>query len=385
VSWALTAIALAVAGFMIVVAVYMVRPVNFDGLGKSGLVALLFPLHLLVVTVIASGVSALAWGRSTAAVVLAGAAAVLSAVMALWPCLVTWGLARRADVRLSLRSYLANALRPNLGGPQPSRTVVYATTTDGTELALDVWSADLSGDGARRPAVIKVHGGSWIGGQRSEQDRWNRWLNDLGFHVFDIEYRLAPGPDWTDEVGDVKAALGWVAVHADEYHIDPARISLMGISAGGNLALLAAYTVGDPGLPPSTAAAPVMARCVVNLYGPADLTLLHGSTGSLEYVQRALGLYLLGTPTEQPDRYRTASPVSHAHPAAPPTLTVTGGRDRIIPPEQADVLDRALAAAGVARETLVLPADDHGFDVNWGGFGTQVARAHVERFLRRHG
>jgi len=40
-----------------------------------------------------------------------------------------------------------------------------------------------------------------------------------------------------------------------------------------------------------------------------------------------------------------------------------------------------LAGPGVAHETYILPANDHGFDTNWGGFGTQIARARIKEFL----
>lgn len=51
---------------------------------------------------------------------------------------------------------------------------------------------------------------------------------------------------------------------------------------------------------------------------------------------------------------------------------------------QADALDAALAKVGVPHETYLLPANDPGFDANWGGFGTQIARAKIESFLARY-
>ena len=47
-------------------------------------------------------------------------------------------------------------------------------------------------------------------------------------------------------------------------------------------------------------------------------------------------------------------------------------------------LGAALAAAGVRHESVLLRATDHGFDLNWGGFGTQLARARISRFLAEH-
>jgi len=55
-----------------------------------------------------------------------------------------------------------------------------------------------------------------------------------------------------------------------------------------------------------------------------------------------------------------------------------------VPLDQAGMLDQALSKAGVAHETYSLRGNDHGFDVNWGGFGTQIARAKIEDFLQRH-
>ena len=48
------------------------------------------------------------------------------------------------------------------------------------------------------------------------------------------------------------------------------------------------------------------------------------------------------------------------------------------------MLSDALGQAGVTHETYFLPASDHGFDLNWGGWGAQVARAKISQFLQAH-
>ena len=229
-----------------------------------------------------------------------------------------------------------------------------------------------------------VHGGGWVLGNRSGRPDWNRWLNQLGYEVFDVEYRMPPPERWQDEIGDVKAAVGWVAAHADDYKVDPARITMMGESAGGNLALLAAYSMGDPQLPPSTDVAPVAIRSVVDLYGPTELAMLYGSSASRHFVQTVEAKYIGGTPEKFPERYRVLSPLYHISAQTPPTIAFHGASDRVVPLDQATTLDQALSKAGVAHETYILPGNDHGFDVNWGGFGTQIARAKIQDFLQRH-
>ena len=83
-------------------------------------------------------------------------------------------------------------------------------------------------------------------------------------------------------------------------------------------------------------------------------------------------------------RYRALSPISHVRADSPPTLSILGTSDRIIRREQSELLDQALRRVGVDHEQIYLPGNDHGFDTNWGGFGTQIVRARIEAFLRRH-
>ena len=362
----------------------MAFPARWDGPGFLGAIGLSYPLHFLLPMLVAltawratlrRGARLSAW--------TAGLGALLLALMALVPAAAIWARAPEFGVPLSLGEYVANGARLNVGGPRPELSVVYGTASDGTPLELDVWPTGRPAGGPLRPAVVMIHGGAWTHGTRGLHPDWNRWLNGLGYEVFDVEYRLPPPVRWLDEVGDVKAALGWVAAHAAEYHVDPARISVMGGSAGGNLALLAAYSRGDARLPPSTDVDEVAVRSVVNLYGLADLALLYRTCESAEYLRPLLEQYVGGSPDECPERYALLSPLTHVGAASPPTLTLLGTCDRLVSVEQARVLDAALRAAGVPHELWLLPATDHAFDLNWGGFATQIARAKIEAFLSR--
>lgn len=66
-------------------------------------------------------------------------------------------------------------------------------------------------------------------------------------------------------------------------------------------------------------------------------------------------------------------------------MTLPGTNDHIVPVDQALSLDRALSQVGVTLETYLLPGNDHGFEVNWGGFGAQFAREKIKAFLAAHG
>jgi acetyl esterase/lipase len=294
-----------------------------------------------------------------------------------------WREARRQKVPLSLQEYLVNFKRWNTGGPVQERTVVFGTASDGSKLELDVWGTGKGTAGPLRPAILMVHGGGWKFGTRSSTPKWNLWLNDLGYEVFDVEYRMPPPVRWREEVGDVKAALGWISAHASEYHVDPARISIMGGSAGGNLAMLAAYSVDDSTLAPSIDVPRVQVKSVVNFYGPSDMTLIYRECPSRD-VPLAMEEYIGGSPEQVPDRYRALSPITHVSAATPPTITFLGTLDRLVLENQATMLDEAMRKAGASHELYLLPANDHAFDLNWGGFATQIARAKIRAFLESY-
>jgi len=141
--------------------------------------------------------------------------------------------------------------------------------------------------------------------------------------------------------------------------------------------------MGDPELPPSTDVAPVAIRSVVNLYGPTEMAALYRSSPSRNFVQTSEKRYIGGTPEEFPERYRALSPLYRVNAQTPPTITFHGTSDRIVPLDQATTLDQAFSKAGVAHETYLLPGNDHGFDTNWGGFATQIARAKIQAFLQK--
>lgn len=312
-----------------------------------------------------------------------GIGIVWAAVMVLWPTVAELRRAEEYNVLVSIGSILTPHL--NGGGARLDKMLVYGAAPDGSALVLDVWRANGVPDGELRPAIVKVHGGGWTGGSRGSQQEWNTLFNDLGYDVFDVDYRMPPSARWQDEIGDVKCAVGWMAANASKYQIDIRRISAMGFSAGGNLALLAAYSVGNTQLAPSCHVTEIKLRSVINLYGPTDMVLLYRTSGGRNELRPAMHAYIGGPPSEFPDRYKILSPISHINSQAPPTITLHGEIDRIVPVEQAMILDRALASAGIDHETYLFPWAKHGFDVNWNSIATQVARSKVLAFLRKYG
>ncbi|MBS4727440.1 alpha/beta hydrolase [Mycobacterium sp. SM1] len=103
---------------------------------------------------------------------------------------------------------------------------------------------------APQPVVVYFHGGGFVGGGLSVVDEPARALaNDVGAIVVTTSYRLAPEHKFPAATDDTFAALRWVAEHAKDFEGDPSRIAVMGDSAGGCLAAIAAQRARDGGGP----------------------------------------------------------------------------------------------------------------------------------------
>jgi acetyl esterase/lipase len=234
--------------------------------------------------------------------------------------------------------------------------------------------------------VLVIHGGFWSAGEKGEATLASQRLAELGFTVFDVQYRLSPQPNWKTATGDVKCAIGWVKQHADtaDWNVDPKKLTLLGRSAGGHLALMAAYTPGDPELPASCDAADTSVDGVIALYAPTDLPwgYRYPANRWVSDSRAKMRAFLGGAPEEVGDRYRKLSPLERVTTGAPRTLLAHGGRDQFVPHGHMGLLAARLRAMGVPCDTLFVPYAQHAFDFVVGGFSEQILEAEVLRFLK---
>jgi acetyl esterase/lipase len=242
-------------------------------------------------------------------------------------------------------------------------TFTFATVGE-TQLRLDVYSPPdaVQKNGA---GVIVVHGGSWNAGERGDFPQWNSWLAENGYTVFDIDYRLAPQPNYLTATGDVKCAVLWVKRNAARFQISPDKIVLLGRSAGAHLALIAAYSANDARLPSScpdeeidkTTPVDEKARAVVSFYAPVDLIWSYDNPANERVIngRKTLAQFLGGSPHESAEtreRFLLASPGSHVNGDTPPTLLIHGGQDQLVRSENMDLLTEKLKEANVAHKSL---------------------------------
>lgn len=257
--------------------------------------------------------------------------------------------------------------------PVQKTTAVYASRGAGAdELAMDMFQA-VSPVSTPLPVVIVIHGGSWQSGTREEFPALNEHLAAGGLFVASIDYRLAPQSRFPAALQDVHSAIEYVKMHAEPFGADPARIVLMGRSAGSQLALVAAYAKPDASI-----------KGVIAFYGPSDMRYGYQYPNNpLILDSRAtLGAYLGGSPADAPEAYDAASAINYVGPTTPPTLLIHGGRDQLVKDAQSARLDDRLRLAGRAHYFLRLPWATHGCDYNFRGPCGQLTTYAVDYFLR---
>ncbi len=110
---------------------------------------------------------------------------------------------------------------------------------------------ETSADGAAgAPAILWIHGGGMVmGSVVSEEGFCQETALQLGAVVVSVEYRLAPENPYPAPLNDCYAALLWLVKNADDLGVDPGRIAVAGISAGGGLAAGLALKARDLGGP----------------------------------------------------------------------------------------------------------------------------------------
>ena len=231
-------------------------------------------------------------------------------------------------------------------------------TLDGSQTAHALYYAPLNPEftapeGERPPLIVKVHGGP-TGGVTSTLDLGTQFWTTRGFAVVDVnyggsagygrEYRNRLNGTWgVVDVEDSYAAAKYLCERGDA---DAERIVIRGGSAGGWTTLVAAIR---PDLP-------FAAGCA--LYGISDLEVFVRDTHKFEsrYIDG-----LVGTLPEARDTYRERSAMYHADKIAFPLLLLQGQDDKIVPPNQSELIVETLRKKGLPVAYIAYEGEGHGF------------------------
>lgn len=233
------------------------------------------------------------------------------------------------------------------------------------DLQLDI-ARPKDGDGPF-PAILFIHGGGWRGGSRQGYKAAIADSAKHGYVAATVSYRLTqPDPagkarfPFPAQVHDVKCAVRWLRANAAKYKVDPDRIGATGGSAGGHLSLMLGLTDESAGLEGEGGNKDVSSRvqAVVNVYGPTDMPhIMTNSKGAAPIVES----FLNAKAAEDAEVYKKASPITYVDKNDPPVLTLHGAADTLVPPDQAERLDKAMKEAGASHTMIIYEKQGHGF------------------------
>lgn len=231
----------------------------------------------------------------------------------------------------------------------------------GERLAMDVAWPNTPGP---KPLVVMIHGGGWSVGHRHQVADEVKMMVARGYAAATVSYRLAgPGPKhpFPAAAQDVRCAVRFLLARAADYNIDPKRVALLGLSAGGHLAALTGATGSDPRLdgPCPSGKAPIKVRGVVALYPPLDLRASVFEQWTDE-VKGIVTNFLGAPPAKVPAAAALASPMTHVKAGLPPFLLVHSKLDTMVPISHSRRFKAALDRAGVPVLLVEVTGVGHG-------------------------
>lgn len=236
------------------------------------------------------------------------------------------------------------------------REVPYGEESQNT---LDIYMPK-NAEGEKAGAVLFIHGGSWMGGDKKEEAIRCRILASRGYIAATMNYTLRSEENagrYTvfTVMNEISAALEKIKAFAAERGVTVEKAGLSGYSAGAHLSLLYAYSRAE--------SAPLPIAFVSSMAGPADIstgswsedmtlrigTLLSGVTLTDEMLQNGEARGILAS----------VSPVSFVTESSPPTALIHGARDTTVPPANAESLIKTLEENGVPYDLVYLRRSDH--------------------------
>lgn len=215
--------------------------------------------------------------------------------------------------------------------------------------------------------LLCIHGGGWVEGSKdSYTSSLVQFSRDTGLAAAAVNYRYVSDKiNFGDELYDISSALEAIKARGSEFGVDFDRVLLTGISAGGHLSLLYAYTRSE--------SSPVKPVCVVELCGPTDLEdeFFYSEENSVnravgpEYfhniIGNGIGCPIVGGELE-PARpaMKKYSPINYIDKDTVPTVFGHGEQDEIVPYRNALDLDAKLTECGVEHTFISFPRSGHG-------------------------
>lgn len=283
---------------------------------------------------------------------------------------------RRCLLSLATFVLLSPAVRAD--DPTYTRTedVVYGRK-HGMALTMDVFAPKQDANGT---GVIFVVSGGWFSGHQNINTAFLDELLRRGYTVFAVVHGSQPRFTIPEAIADLNRAVRFIRTHAADYKVDPERMGITGLSAGGHLSLMQGLA-GDAGKsdsPDPVERASSRVQAVACFFPPTDF-LNYGKpgeealgNGTLDGFRAPFDFNEFSQDTKLFERIadhekrreigRQISPITHVSADDPPTLIIHGDADRLVPIQQAEIVIDKLKAAGVDAKLVTKPGAEHGWN-----------------------
>ena len=209
-----------------------------------------------------------------------------------------------------------------------------------------------------RPAIVFLHGGSWMHGSPSQFHFHSDYLaKKYGFFAIGVDYRLSGEAGFPAALQDAKCAIRWVRSQAERLNIDPERIAICGGSAGGHLSSMIATTAGVRKYEGNVGHKEFSshANAAVFFNGEFDMWDLVAKKSLIDAMNKFIG----GSPTEMPEKYDELSSIKRIDKNTPPTLLLHGTEDKCVSHEQSIAFCKRLREVGVHAEVEIYKGKPH--------------------------
>ncbi|NGY03260.1 alpha/beta hydrolase [Solimonas terrae] len=275
---------------------------------------------------------------------------------------------------LPTTTFSADILGALREAPMPEYPIETAAAADNVRCTIEHASADGNAPavGLRvyRPAsvtaamgcLLHIHGGGFVrGGAAAHQNQHRQLAAMLGCVVVSVDYRLAPETRFPGNLDDCMSALSWIVEHAASLSVDPARIGVVGESAGGGLAACLCLAARDRGK-----LKPAFLHMMYPMLDDRTCSASEPHPHSGDYIWNRESNHfgwssLLGVPpgSDAVSPYAAAARAAHLR-GLPPTFICTGSLDLFVD-ENLEFAKR-LMRDGVPTELHVFAGAVHGFD-----------------------
>lgn len=238
-------------------------------------------------------------------------------------------------------------------------------STDGQ--TLHAISYNESDNRTKKNVVLVLHGGSFSAGSAIHGVSLAAALAERGWFTLSVEYRLAPKAHYPAQVEDVKLWIDYLKKNANRLSIDTTNIFLAGESAGGTIALNAAYTLKDPSI-----------LAVANLYGITSTEFQNE-----ELLESSIDIQQILNDYRGSNTLKSISPIDQSKVHAIPTISIHGKCDKIVHWKHAQELANSLNTHKIDNQLVLLSWSPHIFNHPASGPSGQITTELIDRFFRQ--